>query len=243
MTNEKIITQIKIGKKKIYLYFDEEKLEISHNTYVEFNLYVNKKLTNKEYNEIKRVEKNDKLKQYSFSLLSKSRLSEKGYIDKLISKGASSSQINSLVKDYLDIAKEKHIGINKIKEDLYKKKIDPSLIENIHLDNEIDIARKNLITLERKYAKLDYENRKRHIYDNLLRLGFDYHIASTLINEINDKDEEQEMICLKNDYQIALRKYKNKYKDRELKQKVINYLLNKGYCFKDIQKLKEIDEL
>ena len=53
MTNEKIITQIKIGKKKIYLYFDEEKLEISHNTYVEFNLYVNKKLTNKEYNEIK----------------------------------------------------------------------------------------------------------------------------------------------------------------------------------------------
>ena len=135
MTNEKIITQIKIGKKKIYLYFDEEKLEISKNTYVEFNLYVNKKLTNKEYNEIKRVEKNDKLKQYSFSLLSKSRLSEKGYIDKLISKGASSSQINSLVKemkrlslindeqfviDYLDIAKEKHIGINKIKEDLSK---------------------------------------------------------------------------------------------------------------------------
>ena len=258
MTNEKIITQIKIGKKKIYLYFDEEKLEISHNTYVEFNLYVNKKLTNKEYNEIKRIEKNDKLKQYSFSLLSKSRLSEKGYIDKLISKGASSSQINSLVKemkrlslindeqfviDYLDIAKEKHIGINKIKEDLCKKKIDSSLIENIHLDNEIDIARKNLISLERKYAKLNYENRKRHIYDNLLRLGFDYHIASTLINEINDKDEEQEMICLKNDYQIALRKYKNKYKDRELKQKVINYLLNKGYCFKDIQKLKEIDEL
>ena len=236
MTNEKIITQIKIGKKKIYLYFDEEKLEISHNTYVEFNLYVNKKLTNKEYNEIKRVEKNDKL----------------------ISKGASSSQINSLVKemkrlslindeqfviDYLDIAKEKHIGINKIKEDLYKKKIDSSLIENIHLDNEIDIARKNLISLERKYAKLNYENRKRHIYDNLLRLGFDYHIASTLINEINDKDEEQEMICLKNDYQIALRKYKNKYKDRELKQKVINYLLNKGYSFKDIQKLKEVDEL
>ena len=126
---------------------------------------------------------------------------------------------------------------------IYKKKIDPSLIENIHLDNEIDIARKNLITLERKYAKLNYESRKRHIYDNLLRLGFDYHIASTLINEINDKDEEQEMICLKNDYQIALRKYKNKYKDRELKQKVINYLLNKGYCFKDIQKLKEIDEL
>ena len=51
------------------------------------------------------------------------------------------------------------------------------------------------------------------------------------------------MICLKNDYQIALRKYKNKYKDRELKQKVINYLLNKGYSFKDIQKLKEVDEL
>ena len=258
MIKDLTITKIKIGKKKASLYFHDEKIDITLNTYTDFHLFPNKVLTEKEFKSIQTRDALDQYMEYALKSLSASHVSEKALIEKLSKKGANKKQIDFIVKemkrlslinddellnDYLEIAKYKHLGENKIKEELYKKGIPSSKIESLHFFNQLEDAILNLPTLERKYSSLNYESRKKHIYDNLLRLGFSYEIANEALLKIKGKDERVESESLKNDVKKAINKYKTKYKGRDLREKVINYLMSKGYKYNNIINNKEIGKL
>ena len=258
MMKDLTITRIKIGKKKVTIFFHDEKLDITLNTYTDFHLFQGKVLTEKEFKEIQNRDALDSYMDYALKSLSMSHISEKTLIEKLNKKGANQKQINFIVKemkrlslldddelleDYLEIAKYKHLGENKIKEDLYKKGIAREKIESLRFDNQIEDAVANLPNLERKYASLNYESRKKHIYDNLIRLGFSYEVASQALLKIKDKDARVENNALKMDATKAISKYKTKFKGRELREKVINYLMGKGYKYNDITSSEEINKL
>lgn len=258
MMKDLTITRIKIGKKKVTLFFHDEKLDITLNTYTDFHLFVGKTLTEKEFKEIENRDALDSYMEYALKSLSVSHVSEKALIEKLTKKGANSKQVNFIVKemkrlslidddelldDYLEIAKYKHLGEKRIKEELYKKGISGDKIESLQFDNQLDDAIANLPNLERKYASLNYESRKKHIYDNLIRLGFSYDVASAALLKIKDKDARVENEALKLDVKKAINKYKTKFKGRDLREKVINYLMGKGYKYNDIINNKEIEKL
>ena len=52
-------------------------------------------------------------------------------------------------------------------------------------------------------------------------------------------DEKHERECLKLDYQKAKNKYKDKYGPYECKDKITEYLIQKGYRYTDIKNIKE----
>ena len=88
--------------------------------------------------------------------------------------------------------------------------------------------------LEKRYAKYPYEQKKQHIYNALINLGFDNDIAlSTLekMKDINVKDEKEK---LDKDFPKIKQKYQRKYEGRQLKEKIISSLRNKDYKMKDI---------
>ena len=61
--------------------------------------------------------------------------------------------------------------------------------------------------------------------------------------KIKDKDARVEKDALKLDANKAINKYKTKFKGRELREKVINYLMSKGYKYNDITNCREIEKL
>jgi SOS response regulatory protein OraA/RecX len=81
---------------------------------------------------------------------------------------------------------------------------------------------------------------KKHIYDSLIRQGYSFDIASRVIEKVSPIDEKKEKELLKIDYQKAKNKYKDKYGQYETIEKIKQYLISKGYRYKDINELKEM---
>ena len=145
----------------------------------------------------------------------------------------------AFIEDYLGYAEEKGIGKNKIKQELIKKGISIDEANKIRFSSasEKKKALALIPSLERKYSKYSYEQKKQHIYNALLSKGFDHEIASIAINSISKKNEKDESLKLKNDYKKALTKYSKKYEGRELKERIIRSLASKGYRYNDINRL------
>ena len=254
--NGNVIKRVKIGKKKVVIIFDDEsKLEISPNTYTEYNLYSNKKLSDKQIKEIKKRDSFDAHLQYALGVVSKKDISEKALREKLLKRKVKDTDIkeiiktlrrynllneDDIVKDYLTYANYKLYGENRIRDELYKKGISKENIDKLVFDekNEIRKASELLKKSERKYNSSSFEDKKKHLYDLLLRQGFSSDIASSLINNIKGYDKKNELNNLKTEYKKTESKYKIKYQGRELDDKVINYLLRKGYKYQDIINIK-----
>ena len=254
--NGKIIKQVKIGKKKVVIVFDDaSKLEISPNTFTEYNLYPKKPLSDKTIKEIKKRDSFDKYYQYALNTVSMKDISEKALREKLVKKGAKQSDINEIikslrrynlineadiVKDYLEYAEYKLYGENRIKDELYKKGVDKKYIDEIRFDDsrELEKAKSLMKKSERKYESSSYQDKKRHLYDLLLRYGYDMNIASSAVDSLNSFDKKSELTNLKKEYKKIYDRYKNKYEGHELTEKVVNYLLRKGYRYADINNIK-----
>ena len=253
----KQIEKVKIGKSKVVIVFTSlDKLEITPNTYTEYNLFPKKSLTKKEIDEIIERSELDKYFIYASNLLASRNYSKLKIKEKLIKKGANDIQVNKvidllmkyqllddkeIIKEYLEYADYKHYGFNRIKDDLFKKGITSFYLDKLKYDEarELKQAKELIKSLEKKYAKYNYSQLKRHCYEALLRYGFNGDIALSALNDLSPIDEKKEKLLLKEDYEKANRKYKDKFKGYELKEKITEYLLSKGYRYKDIQSIKE----
>lgn len=251
------INQIKIGTKKVVIIFDDlSKIEISPNTYTEYNLFVGKYLSKKDINEITSRSEIDKYFVYASNLLGSRSYSKLKIKEKLIKKGASEVQTeqvidllikyqliddNEVIKEYLEYASYKHYGYNRIKDDLFKKGITSYNIDKIKYDETREIKHALILIkdLDKKYDKYNYEVKKKHCYEALIRLGYNSDIALNALNELSPLDESKERKLIKLDYEKAMRKYKDKYSGYEYKEKITEYLLSKGYRYKYIKELKE----
>lgn len=251
----KIIKKIKVNKNVVVLYFDMgEKIEISKDAYTSKYLFVGKELSKKDIDELNELTSSYKLFEYALKLLSKGHYSEWKIREKLYKKEANKEQVDSIIirlkkvdlindsalaYDYVCYAEERNIGKNKIKKDLANKGIFEGEINKISFTDskEKKKAINNIPSLEKKYSKYSYKEKKRHIYSALISRGFDSDIALYALNKISNKNDKDEKDKLKADYKKVYDKYKRKYEGRELKEKVILSLRNKGYKFSDINKM------
>lgn len=248
-----IIKNIKISKKKVILYFSDSKLEISHFAYSQDFFYVGKSLTNKE---MKTLEENTLLEEgmeYALKLLKKSIYSEQAIREKLYKKEISKQNIDKIIKflknndlindnafiqDYLEYSEEQLYGKNKIIAILKEKGIPEERIKKIKFSDskELKKCKSLLAVLEDKYDKYNYESKKKHIYDALIVKGYDKHIILEVINLIKDKNPEDELKKLNNDFKLIISKAKRKYENEEdINEFVVSSLLRKGYKYKDIK--------
>lgn len=249
----KTIKGIYLGKEKVILRFSDSKLDISHNTYLEFRLYEGKVLSNEELKEISKIDALDKYLTYAKKLVLSSLKSEKSIRDKLIAKGAKARQIDYIVKELkrydlindVSLAKSltedllnKHYGINRIKSFLYQKGIPSEIVDSINIKDEDKNAKEIIPLLEKRYSKYNYKAKCDRIYNALLRLGYSYDIASEAISLVKRNDSKTELELLKKDYLKVKANYMKKYPKEVREQKINEYLLRKGYSYKDITKVK-----
>lgn len=256
-SNGNVIKRIKIGKKKVSIIFeDESKLDISLNTYTDFNLYPKKVIDDKLLKEIKKRDSFDEAYNYALGIVSKKEISETALIKKLEAKKISKSNIKeiisllkkhklidekSLIEEYMVYASYHLYGKNRIIDELYKKGVNKEYINEIVFKekDELDKAIKLVGKIESKYDKLSYEEKKNHIYEALLRYGYDYDIASKALDSIKSFNKKSEINNLKIEYEKSIRKYKGSGDSKEVEDKVIKYLLRKGYHYEDIKIIKE----
>lgn len=256
MSISKTIKSVKIGQKKVVIIFDDaNKLEISPNTYTEFNLFPKKQLSKKDIEEIKSRDTIDKYNSYALKLLSSKAYSENALKEKLLKKGATEEQTEEVIKllvkyqmlddlvvikEYLEYADYKKYGYNRIREDLIKKGIPIYKVDKIKYDEIRDhkLAGELIPLLDKKYSKYNHFQKKKHCYDSLLRLGYNHEVAMIEVEKVSPLNEKHERELLKVDYQKALKKYSQKHKGHELDEKIVNSLLQKGYRYKDIKEIK-----
>ena len=252
----KRIQSVKIGQKKVLIKFDDESsLEILPNTFTEFKLFRGKILSAKDIREVK--ERNNVEVYYSkaVNLLSKKSYSERKLKEKLVNAGASEHDIEivfkelrkyslindkSVVDEYLEYAEVHNYGYNRVVKELYARGVKKSEIDKITYNevNELKRAKNSLPKLEKKYSKESNFAKRKKIYDNLLRLGFSYDVARTTLEYVKDNSEEVELDALRKDFGTQYMRYNYKYIGDMLYDKIAKNLVQKGYKYKDIEKIK-----
>lgn len=254
----KTIQKISFSKKHVTLYFSNRKMVISKEAYVNSYLFVGKTLTKKEISDLKKMTDLDKGLEYALSLLKKSIYTEWRIREKLYAKEFDKKSVDAIIKflkqhdlindemfilNYIEEGKDKGYGKNKIINKLMEKGIFAEKLNKIKFPDSIELikAKSHIPSLEKKYSKLNYESKKNHIHDYLIRQGFDSHIALEclkLINKINPIDEKNKLI---NDYHKLIKKIERKeFPDRyKRKEYIITKLLAKGYKYNEIIRIME----
>lgn len=261
MPSNRMITKIKICKKKVNISFSNgDKLAISHNVYPKFYLYVGKVISDKELKEIKEAENGSTLLTYAYSLVSKKFYSEWALREKLYAKEADKKNVDYIIKtlkannlindsmlanDLKNYYDEKGYGKNKIIHNLEDKGIFKTEIEKLNFPykNEIKKAKSHIERLEKKYEKYSYQAKKNKIISALVNLGFDVETAIEASGDMKKIDNKNENKKLKEDMKKIHARLKKKYEGYELKQKLVQALMGKGYRYKDISKEIEIYEI
>ena len=249
------ITKIKVLKNKVSITFDNKtKLSVDKDVYSNFYLYENKEVSKKEYQQILSLNDTNTLLQYALKIRSKALYSEYQMREKLYNKDATKAEVDKIIKilkgydlindaalasDLTEYYNSLNYGKNKIIHKLSEKGIFQSEIDKIKfpINKERNKAQNVLNKLEKKYEKYNTSSKKSHIYNAYISLGFDPEVANEFSNKIKESSHKDELDKLKNDYQKVKIRLSRKYKGKELKQKCINSLLQKGYKLKDIIKV------
>lgn len=253
--NGKVIKKIRFNKKAVAIIFsDGERIDISEEAYTSNYLYVGKELTRKDIDKLLQITSVKKLSTYAMSLLSKGHYTEWKMREKLYAKGGEKPDIDYIIsklkeldllndkefiEDFLGYGEERLWGKNKIKQELLKKGIFAEEIEKIHfnLNTEKKKAVALIPSLEKKYSKYSYQQKRQHIYATLISRGFDHEVANYALSKISGKDEKDEKKKLKEDFKKIYARYSKKYEGRELKERVYRSLISKGYKYSDISEL------
>ena len=256
-TGKKVIKAIKVYKDHVTLSFaKKETLKISKEAYLSSYLYIGKSLTNKEINKLNELTALSTLLNYAMNLISKRHYSERKMFEKLYAKEANKEAVISVISrlkenDLLDdkaymedlIAwdNERGFGKNKTIKHLMDQGIPNNLIAKAHFSssNELKKAKGLVPKLERKYARYAFNNKKNHVYQALLQHGFDYEVAKEAADLVKSDSPRLEKEKLINDYKKVFKRLENKYEGYELKKRIYNALLSKGYKGKDIRLVLE----
>ena len=246
------ITKIKILKNKVSITFDSKsKLSIDRNVYTNFYLYEGKEIDKKEYKSLIDLNNSNALLEYALKVRAKSLYSEYQMREKLYKKEASKKEVDKVIKilkgydllndeayarDLLEYYNSLNYGKNKIIHKISEKGIFDKEINKLSFPVSIERkkANNNLSKLEKKYDKYNYSSKKSHIYNAYIQLGFDSDISNEMINKISKPDSKSEKEKLQNDYKKVKTRLERKYQGKELKQKIIQSLMQKGYCLNDI---------
>ena len=253
----KVIVKLKKNKKNVVITFeDRSKLTLESEVLASFYLYEGKTLSSKEISEMKKYSNIVGLMRYALSLLKKGHYSEWKMREKLYAKEGKKSDVDLVIKrlkdndlindkmlilDTIEYGHERNIGKNKIIKELLDKGIFMENISKIKFSasSEKKKALANLPKLEKRYAKYPHEQKRQHVYNALISLGFDNDIALEASSHIKAPKPREENNKLERDFDKTYLRYKNKYEGYDLKNKTVNYLRSKGYKLNDILRMWE----
>ncbi len=235
----------KVGKNKYKVYFDNNEIILFEDVILKYDLLLLKDVSLELLDKI--IDENKFYEAYDMSLnyietkmRNKSEiikyLKRKDYSDELINKVISKLVDLKILDDKLYIQAFINDKINLSNDGPYK--IKKSLLELEFNENEIDNYLNNFdeSIWENKLIKI--VNKKKRLMDNksyymfitklkndLFNLGYDKYMIDNIL--VNIKYESN---ALEKDYNRALKKYNDK-------NKIINYLLRKGYNYDEIMNI------
>lgn len=246
------ITSIEIKKKKIVVSFASgQSLHLSSDQYTQDYFYVGKEINQKKLDELVLATKTQPLIDYGFRLLSKGRYSEYQVREKLYKREALKPQVDevifrlksahliddeSLLKDWVDHFQKRGYGLRVIKTKLQEKGFFPHLIETIQIDEKLERESIERLIQQsvKKYQRLSERDRKQKITTMLLQRGYDSKAYQSTLQAIPGFTTEQNTANLKEAFDKALRMFQSRFVGREREEKIINFLLRKGYTYSNI---------
>lgn len=187
-------------------------------------------------------------KDYTYVMMRHKLASQGDYSDIQIEMTLDLLMQKSLIDDheytrnYLEKTKRLNIGINKAIDNLKKDGVSPFVIDECLEMYSQDIEYEKALSL---IEKLYNENHMRspkalisNIRDRLFNKGFSSNIVEKAMNDFSfDFPEYHTMMLLRKEYDKVYKRYSKKYESSLLKNKIITYLIQKGYEYEDIVKL------
>ena len=247
-----IITSVEIKKKKITVTFASgQSLNLTSDQYTQDYFYVGKVVDEKKIEELLQATKTQPLIDYGFRLLTKGRYTEYQVREKLYKREALKPQVDevisrlklahliddaSLLKDWVHHFQKRGYGLKVIKKKLHDKGFFPHLIETIQLDADIErVSITRLIEQSvKKYRRLSERDRKQKITTVLLQRGYESKVYQSTLETIPSLTKEETDHNLKDAFDKARRMVPSKFIGRERDEKIINFLLRKGYTYSNI---------
>ena len=236
----------KIGKNKYKVYLERQELTLYEDIILKYDLLLKKDITLEELDEI--VKDNREYEAYDNALNYietrmrskkelKTYLKRKEYDDKLIKKILTkieelglldeTSYIKAYINDKITLSND---GPYKIKRNLLEQDFKEEDIDNYLYSIDEEIWKEKINKLIDKKKSI-MQNKSYYMFINkmkeyLFNLGYDNEQIDDYLSKI-----EYSSNALENDYNKALKKYKNDT------NKIINYLLRKGYNYEEIKTL------
>jgi SOS response regulatory protein OraA/RecX len=247
-----IISSIDIKKKKIVVTFTSGHcLTLSSDQYTQDYFYVGKVIDDKKVEELSQSSKTQPFIDYGFRLLSKGRYTEYQIREKLYKREALKPQVDevisrlklahliddaSLLKDWVHHFQKRGYGLRVIKTKLHEKGFFPHLLETIQIDNDIerDSVSRLIDQSLKKYQRLSERERKQKITTLLLQRGYESKAYHSTLETIPSLTKEQADTNLKEAFDKAMRMFQLRFTGRERDEKIINFLLRKGYNYTNI---------
>ena len=256
---EKTITSIvENKKKKQYLVsFGLESLILSLDAFTDHYLYVGKQISTKEYLDLKKLSDSEKAYTHALSLALKGSYSSyqiKEKIKKDLPEGGNPSYIiarlknngflddRSLAKEYKEEKEGELYGKLRIRNDLLNKKmISEDIVNSLEFNLEEENAKKYASLIERKYASLTLNEKKRKALNALMVRGFS---KADALKAVSFYKADKELINkkLQKDYSALLAKYSSKYSEYESRRRIYAALLRKGYNTSEIKNVMDGNE-
>lgn len=251
------IIKVKKYKEKVKIILDDSRnIEVLPTISDEFNLYINKII---DENELFKIETENKIEGFyllAIKQILQRQISPNKVKDYLRKKNAKKEEITKvleklrkfgfineekLVEELLDFCDAKHYGFNRIIQVLKNKHISEKMINSIEYNSkrEKKHAEIQIEKLTKKFRNKNFNSLKKSVFASLIRLGFNEDISLELVNKISNSNHKNEINMLKLEYEKTFSKYSKKYKGIELRSKITNHLLSKGYQINDIKYVKE----
>ena len=240
----------------VSLLINDERLQISIEAYFKYNLKNIKEIDEDIYKVLKDDEKVFKVYRSCLRKLAIKDYSLKQMKDYLYKQDLKQEDINDIIDKLVNynlldddkycISRINHLQNNNISYNqiIYKLKqegISDDIINNNLIYDET-IEYNKIQKLVNKYLNKNSNKsllaKKQYLISTLVNNNYSYNMVKEVIDNLNiESDNELEL--LSKEYSKIKKKYERKYQDYDLKQRIINSLLQKGFKYDDIKQIME----
>jgi SOS response regulatory protein OraA/RecX len=259
----KIIQQVSVSKKEIKLTFlDGDTLDLPYDVYVEGYYYVGKVVDPQTLANLKEQAALQPLMTYGFRLLSRGKYSEYQVREKLYLRDAKKPQVDAVIArlkqahllddarlmgEWVSYYRQRHYGPAYIEEKLYQKGLNASLIASLSSDDQQDqdAIQWLLPPLFKKYQQRSFQEQRSMIKQRLVQRGFRHATIQKVFATLASVSIETELTSLQVMYAKVKSRLSRRYQGTALQEKIINFLLRKGYNYANIRRVikesKDVD--
>lgn len=244
------VTAIRYLKKSIRVTIGEKDYNLTPEAFTDHYLYVGKVLTPTELGEIGEAAELYKHECYVMRLVAKGLYTKKQIINKLYARQAKGWMVHVLIdklgkyallddeaflKERLEYGHARLEGFYHIIEDLRVKGITEEKLREIHYDHDQEMAKAAELYPRVQRAQINKARlaAREAVYEWYSRHGFPEEIVQAMAERMASESGD-ERLKLRQELAIAHRKYDRKYKGRERQDRIVKYLLQKGYNYGDI---------